>query len=639
MTLDWETANRDALVAELTVVRARLRATPGTEQSTGSPARRRAPADGTPGVAAAEAALAAARSRLPGPSALDKVAAGFGLSAFERALLVLAAGPELVAATADDVRAAVGSDRPTFALALAAFPDAYWGALTPRAPLRHWHLVHLLDPTSPTHSPLVVDERVLHHLLGAGYLEPDLAALACAAPDSPVPPPTLLTAADAVADAWHSGRFVTLTAAQTANLTPVAHAAAQSLGLGLLVIDATDVPTQPMERARLCRLMERESVLGRCAWAVDALRVPDAASVARGIAEVDAPVAVLVEQARRTPGPEFMVTVPRVPVAERRVVLEHALARRCLDGQRHESETEAASAAFDLTVPDIDHAAQEAARGRSLWESCRSRAGSRFDGLAQVVEPRAGWDDLVLPDAQLQQLQALVAAVRHRSLVLDDWGFASRSSRGLGTAALFSGASGTGKTLAAEVVASTLGLDLVVVDLSQVVSKYIGETEKNLRRVFDAAEDSAAVLLFDEADTLFGKRTEIRDSHDRYANLEVGYLLQRVEAFRGLAILTTNAKSVLDQAFLRRLRFSVSFPYPDPAARERMWQRAFPEQTPTCTLEPRKLAAIDLPGGGIAAAALTAAYLGAGHGEVTADDVAAATRWEMAKQGRSVAGR
>jgi SpoVK/Ycf46/Vps4 family AAA+-type ATPase len=147
------------------------------------------------------------------------------------------------------------------------------------------------------------------------------------------------------------------------------------------------------------------------------------------------------------------------------------------------------------------------------------------------------------------------------------------------------------------------------------------------------------VLLFDEADTLFGKRTEIRDSHDRYANLEVGYLLQRIESFRGLAILTTNAKSVLDQAFLRRLRFVVSFPYPDPAARERMWRRAFPGSTPTVALEPARLAAIDLPGGGIAAAALTAAYLGASRGEVTAEDVAAATRWEMAKLGRSVAGR
>ena len=168
----------------------------------------------------------------------------------------------------------------------------------------------------------------------------------------------------------------------------------------------------------------------------------------------------------------------------------------------------------------------------------------------------------MLPPQQLDQLHALVAAVRHRALVLHDWGFAERSTRGLGTTALFTGPSGTGKTLAAEVIAHELGLDLVVIDLSQVVSKYIGETEKHLRRVFDAAEDGAAVLLFDEADTLFGKRSEVRDSHDRYANLEVGYLLQRMESFRGLAILTTNARSTLDQAFTRRLRTIVTFPLP-----------------------------------------------------------------------------
>jgi SpoVK/Ycf46/Vps4 family AAA+-type ATPase len=255
-----------------------------------------------------------------------------------------------------------------------------------------------------------------------------------------------------------------------------------------------------------------------------------------------------------------------------------------------------------------------------------------------VLEPRASWDDLVLPETQLAQLRALVAGVRHRSTVLDEWGFRERSARGLGTAALFAGPSGTGKTLAAEVIAGELALDLVVVDLSQVVSKYIGESEKNLGRVFDAAEDSAAVLLFDEADTLFGKRTEVRDSHDRYANLEVGYLLQRIEAFRGLAILTTNARSAIDQAFLRRLRAVVTFPYPDHALREALWRRAFPDRTPAQGLDPRRLAAIDLPGGGIAAAALTAAYLGAERGEITAEDLGLATRWELAKHGRSIPG-
>jgi hypothetical protein len=647
VSVDWETANRDALVAELALVRAWLGTAsgPASGSTSGSTS-----AEGADRVAAAEAALAAARDRLPRPSALDEVCAGFGLSTVERALLVLAAGPELAAGTASQLSSLLGADRPTFGLALAAIPGAYWGALTPRAPLRHWQLVQLLDPTSPTHSPLVVDERVLHHLLGAGYLDPDLAAVARTAPPAPEPPPTLLTAADAVVSGWEAGLLVALAGPQRANLVPVAAAAAGAIGRVLHVIDAADVPAPPLERERLARLMERESALAGCAWAIDAMRAADPTALLRGLGDIDAPVAVLADtDAPGAPETALLVHVPRVPMAERRAALERALRAHGLTdagaaspsavGPAGVEPVAAAVAAFDLAVPDMHHAVLEVAGGRTLWEACRARASSRFDGLAQVIEPRAGWDDLVLPDPQQHQLKALVAAVQHRSTVLDAWGFAGRSSRGLGTAALFAGASGTGKTLAAEVIASSLGLDLVVVDLSQVVSKYIGETEKNLRRVFDAAEDAAAVLLFDEADTLFGKRTEIRDSHDRYANLEVGYLLQRIESFRGLAILTTNAKSVLDQAFLRRLRFVVSFPYPDPAARERMWRRAFPGSTPTVALEPARLAAIDLPGGGIAAAALTAAYLGASRGEVTAEDVAAATRWEMAKLGRSVAGR
>jgi len=176
---------------------------------------------------------------------------------------------------------------------------------------------------------------------------------------------------------------------------------------------------------------------------------------------------------------------------------------------------------------------------------------------------------------------------------------------------LFAGASGTGKTLAAEVLANELRLDLYRIDLSSVVSKYIGETEKNLRRVFDAAEEGGAILLFDEADALFGKRSEVKDSHDRYANIEVSYLLQRMEAYRGLAILTTNLKSALDTAFLRRIRFIVQFPFPDAAMREEIWRRIFPPTLPTENLDLAKLARLHIAGGNIRNIALNAAFLAA----------------------------
>ena len=252
--------------------------------------------------------------------------------------------------------------------------------------------------------------------------------------------------------------------------------------------------------------------------------------------------------------------------------------------------------------------------------------------LARRIEPAAGWDDLVLPEKEKQHLREVAVHVRQRATVYADWGFATKSSRGLGISALFTGSSGTGKTMAAEVLANELRLDLYRIDLSSVVSKYIGETEKNLRRVFEAAEGGGAILLFDEADALFGKRSEVKDSHDRYANIEVSYLLQRMEAYRGLAILTTNMKSALDTAFLRRIRFVVQFPSPDVAQRAEIWRRVFPPETPTEVLDPNRLAPLNITGGSIRNIALNAAFLAADAEEpVSMEHLLRSTRSEYAK--------
>jgi AAA+ superfamily predicted ATPase len=274
---------------------------------------------------------------------------------------------------------------------------------------------------------------------------------------------------------------------------------------------------------------------------------------------------------------------------------------------------------------------------RLLWDTCRVQARSRLDDLAQRIEPTATWDDLVVPELQRQVLRDIAVHVKHRTTVYETWGFATKGSRGLGISALFVGGSGTGKTTAAEVLANELRLDLYRIDLSQVVSKYIGETEKNLRRVFDAAEESGAILLFDEADALFGKRSEIRDSHDRYANIEVSYLLQRMEAYRGLAILTTNFKSALDTAFLRRIRFTVQFPFPDAAQRAEIWRRIFPATTPTRDLDCAKLARLNVAGGNIRNIALNAAFLAADTGEpVQMKHILRAARSEYLKLEKSL---
>jgi SpoVK/Ycf46/Vps4 family AAA+-type ATPase len=237
-----------------------------------------------------------------------------------------------------------------------------------------------------------------------------------------------------------------------------------------------------------------------------------------------------------------------------------------------------------------------------------------------------------LPAPQLETLQTISAQVRQRSRVYDDWAFAEKSERGLGLSALFAGPSGTGKTLAAEILANELRLDLFRIDLSAVVSKYIGETEKNLRRVFDAAEEGGAVLLFDEADALFGKRSEVRDSHDRYANVEISYLLQRMEAYHGLAILTSNMSEAIDAAFLRRLRFVVKFPFPDRVHRVEIWRRIFPARTPTDALDLDRLSRLSISGGNIRSIALNAAFAAADAEEpVRMEHLLRAARFEYEK--------
>jgi len=249
-----------------------------------------------------------------------------------------------------------------------------------------------------------------------------------------------------------------------------------------------------------------------------------------------------------------------------------------------------------------------------LWDACLDRTTPQMDRLAQRLHPVATWADIVLPSDATHLLRQLADQVAQRATVYDAWGFRDRMNRGLGISALFAGESGTGKTMAAEVIANHLRLGLYRIDLSAVVSKYIGETEKNLRRVFDAAEAGGAILFFDEADALFGKRSEVRDSHDRYANIEINYLLQRMEAYRGLAILATNMKSALDQAFMRRLRFVVNFPFPGPPQRRAIWERAWPTDTPCRGIDFDHLARFNLTGGSIANIALNAAFLAAGRG-------------------------
>ncbi len=287
-------------------------------------------------------------------------------------------------------------------------------------------------------------------------------------------------------------------------------------------------------------------------------------------------------------------------------------------------------------VPPPDGAAHPL---RPVWNACVEHTAGALDGLAQRISVRATMDDVALPPHEKLQLRRLVEHAGQRVAVLNEYGFAARANRGIGLAGLMHGESGTGKTMAAEAVANALSLALFRVDLSAVVSKYIGETSKNLRRVFDAAESGGAVLLFDEADAVFGKRSEVKDSHDRYANIDINYLLTRMEQFAGVTLLATNMKHALDPAFVRRLRFIIGFPFPGVAERRQIWSTVFPESTRVDMdmLDLDRLARFALTGGSIFNAALSAAHnAAAARAQLAMPHVLEAIRWELVKIGRPV---
>ena len=421
---------------------------------------------------------------------------------------------------------------------------------------------------------------------------------------------------------------------EVADKWAIAATACTILQRPLKILSARRLPTDANEVYQLMRRWEREVTLTNSILLLDCDRVntSDAVletAIAQLIQELGTPLIISTTERLYIPQqPLITFDVPKLSYNEQRAVWQTHLGALTSVLNGH---VDTLVSQFNLSTPAIQAACLEAtsleqgSRGaeeippskiqNQLWDICRKMARPRLDDLAQPIDSTATWEDLVLPDAQRLILRDIVAHVRQRAKVYSEWGFAGKSGRGLGISALFAGPSGTGKTMAAEVMAKELRLDLYRIDLSTVVSKYIGETEKNLRRIFDAAESGGAVLLFDEADALFGKRTQVKDSHDRHANVEVSYLLQRMEAYQGLAILTTNLKDSLDQAFLRRIRFVVKFSFPDATQRAEIWQHIFPNQTPTEGLEPKKLAQLNVAGGNIRNIALNAAFNAADAGE------------------------
>jgi hypothetical protein len=601
----------------------------------------------------------------PAP-ALESLCSTFGLSEFERRILLMCAGAELDSRFAGLFAEANQDPRrphPTFSLALAAFDDPHWSALSPARPLRRWLLIEVAVGDALTTAPLRIQERVLHHLAGVPSLDERLAAMVKLVPAPDELAPSRRTLVEQMTALWScavSGSalpVIELCGDEVGEKRPAAAAAASQLGLRLHVLPAWNIPRGAAEVDTFTRLWEREAVLGGSALLIEYDEppggdTPSDVAAAQLVESIGGPLFVSCRTPLRLPHrARALFDVPRPSPADQGDCWRIALGRAApaLNG-----EVATLVSQFSLGAAAIRAAAEQAQAGSvgepgpagqaelelagRLWDACRRQARPRLQGLAQRIEPSAHWDDLVLPEQQKEVLAQIAVHVRRRATVYGDWGFASKGTRGLGISALFAGPSGTGKTMAGEVLANELRLDLYRIDLSQVVSKYIGETEKNLRRVFDAAEDGAAILLFDEADALFGKRSEVKDSHDRYANIEVSYLLQRMEAYRGLSILTTNRRSALDQAFLRRIRFAVEFPFPDAPLRAEIWRRVFPCQTPTEGLNIDRLARLNAAGGHIRNIAMAAAFLACDSGQpVRMPHLLAAARQEFAKLERPLA--
>lgn len=589
--------------------------------------------------------------------ALVSLSQRFGLSRFEQGVLLLCVGMELdtrISGLCAKAQKDNQSPYPTFALALSLFDEPAWDVVSPERPLRYWRLIEI---NQVGYQPLIAsairaDERIVNYIKGLNYLDDRLATLVMPVESSiGILPPSQETIVEQIIrhlkQASAQLPIIQLLGTDSPSKQLIANHTATAFGLQLYRLPSGLLPTPAVELETFLRLWERESILMPIAIYLDASERENSITKAsasplnrflsryHSLLFFDTYEPLQLSRASVS----FDITKPTAPEQE-------TVWTEILDTSGLPESPSLLASQFSLNLSTIELNAQIALNENvtnktelhtRLWNACLISTRPQLDNLAQRIDTKATWDDIVLPSEEMGLLGQIADQVKQRRQVYENWGFQRRMNRGMGISALFAGESGTGKTMAAEVIANSLQLNLYRIDLSAVVSKYIGETEKNLRRLFDAAEDGGAILFFDEADALFGKRSDVKDSHDRYANIEINYLLQRIESYRGLAILATNMKSSLDTAFLRRLRFIINFPFPGKLERKQMWQKVFPEETPIKSLDFERLGKLNLTGGSIHNIAINAAFLAAREGAaVTMQFVLAAARTEFRKLERPI---
>lgn len=566
-------------------------------------------------------------ARLPPDAPLRRIADGFVLDAAETALLVLlfaAALSEPVARRVASASAeADGRGVPVW-LAQRLVPGLGAEMLAASGTLRRFGFVHVEERVLRIEARLALTEAVLDRLCGVEAREPEVAARI-----APFAPPIV------EADPNLARRLKTALASRGADgLSPVVlagpteaaeiAAALAAVGLTTRRMPAAEIPEDPVARDRLARLWSREAAIDGSALVVVVDQRP-----APGLAAFCDRVFGHVVVIGPASGAGFVRGVRLLGQADA-VVADPALRWRTALGPARVARLGAGlnrvAAHFRLDPPEIevvcarvadaiDLAPDRAAADRLLWRAAgRTSLGPPVAGVT-IVEPVSGWSDIVLAPHIETTLRRVETHVRQATTVMDDWGFAERmGGRGRGVAALFAGPSGTGKTMAAEVLASSLDLRMMLIDLSQIISKYVGETSKNIAAAFDQAERCGAVMVWNEGDAIWGARGAVGNATDRHVNAEVGDLLQRIEAFRGFTVVTTNLRHAIDPAFLRRFRFIVDFPMPSEPERLRLWRQAFPTGAPVEAIDWGPLAALPLSGGSIRNVALGSAFLAAEDG-------------------------
>jgi AAA+ superfamily predicted ATPase len=598
-------------------------------------------------------------------SPFEHLSTTFQLSAFERLLLLLCIGVEIdgeFASLCAQVSGQEGEARPSIGLACQLLGYKPMDALHLNLPLHSWQLV-TVDLSQPLlKASVAITPWTLQYVLEGGYLDPlfsgslqpkeiDLSfaftptsyqrlvdTLLFAWPDSGGLPLTQLIGKDT-----HAQQMVVSTVFSKRNYLPC-------------VIHANNLPMDHTSSMAWLTGWQRQAMLQGLALVIDCgdpstLPDPSRQLIAEVLQSCQTPVMLIGSE--RFPNWASLVThdIPELNTDDQRELWGYYLGRYAaplkkpigalisqfnLSAEAIQSIAAQTNAQIDaqstteqaLSLEEVNHL---------VWERCRVQSRARLEGLVERIEPKTTWDDLVLPEEADETLKKIIATIHKRPVAYAEWRAGGNTLRGLGITSLFSGPSGTGKTTAAEVIAHELKLDLYRVDLSQVSSKYIGETEKNLAKVFEAAERSGAVLLFDEADSIIGKRSEVKDARDRYANQEVGYLLQRMEQYSGLAVLTTNLPNALDNAFMRRIQFHVRFTPPTYKQRVVIWRNSFPETVPTKGLIYERLAQIDATGASIRNIALRATFLAAIADEpVQMKHILTTARAEMIKLGRPV---